>query len=406
MNWKLIRIIDSFLGIPLIRLISFFLPGRKNRTPHSVDIPPKKILLIKFWGIGNIFMLLPSIQALHYTFPEAEIDFLTLESNRDALHSLGIINRITTIDTSTLYTFIRSWQAVAANLPRVGYDLAIDFEQFARFSALINMQISAITTIGFATRGQHRHSLYSTAIEYDNYVHITRSFYSLVANAGVAVPFSADIVLPTTSVVRERGISILRNIGISTTLPVAVMHIGTSENFRERRWSPQRYAELAVLLRDRYGFQILLTGLPDESHLIHATRQQLKSVDQVHDLGGRLEFTDYFALIAASDLVISADTAAVHLASALQIPVVGLYGPNTPELYGPWSKNGIALYSALSCSPCITNFNGKLNTCKHPDGRGACMAALSVDAVFTAIEKTYLLPDAPHRLRKFQDQPV
>lgn len=401
MNWKLIRIIDSFLGIPLIRLLALLLPSRNN-----IKRPPKKILLVKFWGIGNIFMLLPSIQALHATFPEAEIDFLTLESNRDALHSLGVVKRITTIDTSSLYAFLRSWQAAVTQLAAIGYDLAIDFEQFARFSALITRQTGAASTIGFDTRGQHRHHLYSSAVEYDNHVHITRSFYALVARSGVTVPFSSSIVLPTIAPMRETGDNVLKNLGIPRDLPVAVMHIGTSENFHERRWAPQRYAELAELLRDRHGFQILLTGLPDELHLIRATWQHLKSVERIHDLGGQLKFADYFAMITVADLVISADTAAVHLASAARIPVVGLYGPNTPDLYGPWGENGTALYAAFSCSPCITNFNGKINTCRHPDGRGACMAALSVDMVYAAIEKTYLSPDAPHRLGRRPVQTV
>jgi heptosyltransferase-3 len=90
----------------------------------------------------------------------------------------------------------------------------------------------------------------------------------------------------------------------------------------------------------------------------------------------------------------------VHLASALNTPVVGLYGPNTPQLYGPWGENGLALYANLDCSPCITNFNSKLNTCRHPRGGGACMRELSAEMVFSAIERTYLIPSAPHRLAR------
>ena len=100
------------------------------------------------------------------------------------------------------------------------------------------------------------------------------------------------------------------------------------------------------------------------------------------------------------DLVISADTAAVHLASALDIPVVGLYGPNTPALYGPWGSKGIAVYQQFDCSPCITNFNAKLHTCRHPAGRGACMRAIEVADVLTAIQQHYFSPTAPCRLKK------
>ncbi len=400
MNWKLIRIIDSILGIPLIRLISILPPARNNKTPIPADISPKKILLIKFWGIGNIFMLLPSIRALHDAFPEAEIDFLTLEGNREALKTLGVVNNITTIGTSSAFKFLRSWKAAVETLLAAGYDLAIDFEQFARFSALITFQSRAARTIGFATRGQHRHNLYSRTIEYDNHIHITRSFYALATAAGVKPAFSADLHLNNLETLHSRGSHLTSTHGIDRKEPLVIMHIGTSDNFKERRWPPAHYAALADLLAKRFGMRIVMTGLPDESFLIAETSQHLKNSSRVTDLGGQLTFTDYCALITVADLVISADTAAVHLASAVNVPVVGLYGPNTPRLYGPWGIGGLGLCAGFDCSPCITNFNSKINTCRHRDGRGACMKALSVEEVFTAIKKNYCVPSAPFRLAK------
>jgi heptosyltransferase III len=401
MNWKLIRIIDSLLGIPLIRMISMLLPDRNNGTPRPADVSPKKILLVKFWGIGNMFMLLPSIQVLQDTFPEAEIDFLTLESNREALQTLGVVNRITAIDTGSALSFLRTWKAAVNDLAAAGYDLAIDFEQFARFSALMTFQTGAARTIGFATRGQRRHALYSRAVEYDNHIHIAQSFYRLAAAAGADRPFSADIHLENLGMLRSKGEQLLRVHAIDRRGPLVVMHIGTSENFRERRWPPRHFAALADLLISRFGMRVVMTGLQDESFLIAETKRHVIHAGQVTDLGGHLSFTDYYALMTRADLVISADTAAVHIASALNIPVVGLYGPNTPLLYGPWRENGLALCAGLDCSPCITNFNSKINTCRHPEGRGACMKSLSVEEVFSAIETAYCAPDAPFRLAKF-----
>lgn len=402
MNWRLIRNIDSLLGIPLINLISVLFPLTNKKMPLSSTTPPKRILLVKFWGIGNIFMLLPSIQALHNTFPDAEIDFLTLESNRDALNTLEVVNRIITIDTNSAATFLRTWKASVKVLVASGYDLAIDFEQFARFSALMIYQIKTLRTIGFATKGQHRHHIYTDSVPYDNDIHITRSFYALVIKSGVTQDFTSCIALPAVERLKTKARNILKELNLSSSLPVIIMHIGTSNNFKERRWSPQSYAKLADLISIRYCAQIILTGLPEEAHLIRATWQFLKSVDMVRDSGGNLSFDEYFALIAVADLIITADTAAVHLASTLNIPLVGLYGPNTPQLYGPWGSNGLALYTGFECSPCITNFNGKLNTCRHPDGRGACMHSISVEIAFKTIEETYLLHNAPWQLKKLK----
>lgn len=400
MNWKLIRYIDSFLGIPAIRLISFFLPCRNYSISIPADFSPRKILLVKFWGIGNIFMLLPSIQALRETFPEARIDFLTLENNREALNTLGVINNVITINTASLFTFLCSWRKAVTTLITAAYDLAIDFEHFARFSALITFQTRARIKVGFATRGQHRHHLYSCVVNYDNHIHITRSFYALAEAATVKLQFPTVAHLNDLKLFQSKGEQLLCNYNISHNELLVVMHIGTSENFKYRRWPPRYYAALADRLTERFDMRVIMTGLPDEAFLITETWNHLKNTEKVVDLGGQLSFTEYCALITLADLVVSADTAAIHIASSVNIPVIGLYGPNTPHLYGPWGINGLALYEAFECSPCITNFNGKLNTCRHPDGRGACMKAITVEMVFKAIEENYLIKNAPWRLKR------
>lgn len=400
MNWKLIRIIDACIGIPLIwcfRSLALF----RHREPFSLNNSTAgQILLIKFWGIGNLFMLLPTIQAIRSTWPGATIDFLTLENNREALAMTGAVDDIVTLDTRSPGLFLRTWRLATTLLRYNHYDLIVDFEQFARFSALLTHQIGAGQTIGFETRGQHRHHLYTRAIDYDNDIHITRSFYALAMGAGVATLFSPEVQLSPLKMLRDTGRRFLVKLGIPPEEPVVVMHIGTSDNFLERRWPPERYAALADLLTGQYGIRVILTGLPEEAFLTRETWQRLKKPERVIDLGGQMPFTDYFALITVSDLVISADTAAVHLASAVNTPVIGLYGPNSPHLYGPWGRNGLALFAGYDCSPCITNFNAKINTCRHPDGRGACMLALTVEDTFAAIEGAYCATQAPFRLTK------
>ena len=398
MNWKLIRIIDSFLGIPIISLFSILFSVRHSRTVQQTDLVPKKILLIKFWGIGNIFMMLPSIEALQHTYPGVEIDILTLKNNREAVLALDLFKHVATIETSSASKFLHSWKHSLETLTAKRYDLAIDFDQFSRFSALMAFLSGAARSIGFATKGQHRHHLYTRAVEYNDHIHVTRSFYALVTAAGVTHPYSPEVQLPSFETLHSKGMNLLDIYGLNRDEPLVVMHIGTSENSRERRWPPPDYAALADLLTSRHGMQIAMTGLPDEAFLIAETQQHLTYSEKTVDLGGKLTFTDFCALITVADLVISADTATIHIASAIRVPVVGLYGPNSPRLYGPWGTNCLALYAGFDCSPCITNFNGKLNTCRHPNGRGACMAALTVDSVYAAIDKTYLCLDAPHPL--------
>ncbi len=106
------------------------------------------------------------------------------------------------------------------------------------------------------------------------------------------------------------------------------------------------------------------------------------------------------SVVGISDLVVSSDTSTVHIASCLSVPVVGLYGPNTPVLYGPWSKNSIYFYKRLNCSPCITNYNAKINKCRNPEGQGACMKRITVDEVFAGIKENYLEKGSVFEIKK------
>jgi ADP-heptose:LPS heptosyltransferase len=233
---------------------------------------------------------------------------------------------------------------------------------------------------------------------------MTRSFYSLLEPIGIGeVP---EIKLPSIAC-EKSDISCVENIlhqkGIKKEEILVIMHTGTSENFTERRWPAEYYADLADRLIEAFGVKIAFTGIKDEIPYIEEARKGIKNVGSTIDLGGDLSFGRYLSLISVSDLVISADTASVHLAACFSVPVAGLYGPNTPLLYGPWGGNGIWFYKKLACSPCITNYNSKLNRCRHPDGCGACMKKITVDEVFLAIRKNYFDTDAPFRIRKLHE---
>jgi ADP-heptose:LPS heptosyltransferase len=402
MNWKLIRIIDTYAGIPLLLVI--FIANRLIRTKHCCKSPRfKRILLIKFWGIGNVFMILPSVQALRRVYPDAHIDFLTLDKNREAIESVGFADNIATVTTATLFSFIASWFRSIRQLSLNAYDVIIDFEQFARFSPLIAHQIGAGEIIGYKTHGQYRHFLYSRTIPCDNSLHISRSFHSLASlssddTPAFALPYFGPEFLNS---LHTRGRKLLAAHNVRREELTVVIHVGTSENFSERRWQTVRYAELADRLITQFRMKIAFTGLPDESYLVRETLSLMNCKDAGIDVSGHLAFSDYFALIAVAELVISADTAAIHLASALDVPVVGLYGPNIPALYGPWGSKGLAIFRGYDCSPCITNFNTKLNVCRHAEGRGACMKAITVDEVFERITSHFFALDAPCRLERW-----
>ncbi len=402
MNLKIVRWVDLYAGVPLEYLVrAFTRPLSKSLTPHRKQY--NKILIMKFWGVGNIIMLLPAVSSLRKRYPGARIDILTLTNNREVCEAACLFSRIFTINIKDLGAFIASLLKGAVRLRKENYDLIIDFEQFARFSALLSRFIGKKERIGFNTKNQHRHVLFTKSVCYDNSIHVTGSFFSLI----VAVTDPASVVpepvaLAISSHCEEEVQALLQKSGISKEHLRIVLHIGTSENFNLRRWPLQHFARLADTLIGRYNARVIFTGLPAEKRLVHAciglTQQEAKTLD----LSGKLSFARFVALVKSCDLVVCADTAPVHVASSLSVPVAGLYGPNTPRLYGPWAKNGIYFYQNLPCSPCITNYNAKINRCSHPQGAGACMNKISPEEVFLAIQKTFFDENSAHCIEKIK----
>ncbi len=398
MNWKLVRLVDRYLGIPLA---CFFLAARgllfsPRRGPAAGQ--HKRILLVKFWGIGNLAMALPAARAIKIKYPEVSLDILTLFMNREAAEAANLFDAIHTVASDNAAVFIYQTLKSMLRLRLRAYDVTIDFEQFARYSALLCFLLGAPKRVGYSTQGQYRSRLYTHPFEYNNDLHIMQSFYSL-ADFGLSLPPRAPAVMAWR--LDPQGAKQILAAGQASPDEVLVlMHAGTSINFIERRWPEENFAALADRLIEKYRVRVIFTGKGAEARIARRAHQAMKSPQRVVEAGSGLSFSEYISLVALSDLVISADTAAVHLASSLGIPVVGLYGPNTPQLYGPWSDKSMFFYKRFSCSPCITNYNAKINTCRHPQGRGACMRAISVDEVFTAIAQNYFSRNGPCRLRK------
>lgn len=405
MNLRIVRWIDIYAGIALAYLIFYLKKFCRCTRNLNTRKYYKKILLVKFWGIGNVIMLLPAAHALREKYPDAQLDFLTLHSNKEILKASDIFYNIYTIDIKSFSKFIITFLRSLAVLKDRNYDLIIDFEQFARFSALFCSIIGKKNIIGFKTKGQHRHFLYTNSTIYNNKNHITKSFYSL---AGLAGAIHKDYIRPIPIICKESDIyemeGMLRNFGIYKEDILVILHVGTSENFTLRRWPPEYFAGLADRLIDRFAVKIIFSGLSNETMLIKKAIGYAKNKEMIINASGKFNFNQFISLIKLSDLVISADTAPIHLASCLSVPVAGLYGPNTPFLYGPWGGHSIWFYKNLDCSPCITNYNAKINKCRHPEGEGVCMKQISIEEVFLGIKNNFFDENAKFRLKKIRNE--
>ncbi len=334
----------------------------------------REIVAVKFWGIGNAALLLPVLRELKARHPGAKLTVVTLLGNEPLFE--GVADRTLTVRMAPVHAALDLLRA-AATLRLLHIDLALDFEQYVRTSQALLYLAGARQVIAFDTAGQRRAALADVRVPYDDTRHTGESYLDLARAAGVRKEAYRPGGLSVDPKATERVAAWCRPRGVPPR-PLVLLHPGSGDNFHGRRWPTRRFGLVARRLVDEAGAVVAVTGGRGERTLAKEVAEAAER--DVWDLAGQLELKELVALLARAQVLVSNDSGPVHLASALGVPVIGLYGPNSPLLYGPLSAGSVAFYDAPPCSPCITNFNYKTSRCRNP----VCIAAIEVDPVARA----------------------
>lgn len=378
-TFELQKALDRYAGVPLVALASLgdraHSFGDRGRALAAAPKRPRRVLLVKFWGLGNLSMWLPIARAFKERDPEVEVDLLTLESNREFATPCPWIDHVVTLDPAGVP--LRSILTLARGLRERRYDLALDGEQFLRLSALLVWFARPAYSVGFATQKQHRHALFDAVVPCTPDRHMLHLFRDLGRAAGLELEERAERFVPRSPAAARRVRDRLAEWRIPSR-PLVVLHPGSGDNFIGRRWPIASYARIADLLIARSKAQIVFTGVDAERGLVAAARRRMSGPSV--DLSGRSSLLEMIELLALADLVITNDTAPAHFAAALDRPQIAIFGPNSPALYGPLSPRAATLFTGLSCSPCLLNTNAKSSFCTRP----VCVTSIDPLSAFSA----------------------
>lgn len=395
MNLRLARYIDRWFGLGLCFVLWAFaratgggVPALFATTPPSRTKmrAPRRVLAIKFYGLGNIAMILPTLAAMKEADPDVEIDFLTLPGNVPLLDQSGLVSRALTVEVSGFGAFLGSAMALYDALRSGGYDAVLDFEQFMKLSGIFAFVTGAEARVGFNTDGQARGWLYTHRVAYADTVHMADIFMRL------ALPF--DLAQHPAEGVRVRvdpadRASALAAAGVSDGATLIAMHVGTGPNYGKvalKRWSIDRFARLADHLIETRGARVVFTGVgEEEATLVREALSRMRHAESARSLCDGLSIGELTGLLDACTFVVSNDTSVMHLAGLVDTPVVAIFGATEPKLYGPRGRADLVFYKGLYCSPCLSNYNLKMSRCVNP----VCMQQIGVDEVVAGIDARF-----------------
>lgn len=369
---KIAKWVDEYFG----RLLIALLRGLRFRGPAALPLEsPQKILLIKFWGMGSIILLEPALRLLRERYPHARIEFLTLTQNRELFALLQPIARVHTLDFARPLRFLLCAVQVCAQLRRQNFDIILDAEFFANFSALLARLAAPRKLLGFSRAQGYKRYLLDATIPFHDHEHAAQNFLRLVAAAtNTPIPRFDHRVFPRVSLPQRAPIG--EN--------YVVVNVNASALALERRWPPQHFAQLAKWLLQRYESKLILIGDKAERAYTQQIAEAIAAPMRVRNLAGTMHLRELAEVIDHAALFISNDSGPLHLAAALQKPVVGFYGPETPQRFGALCEQRLIFYLGLACSPCMSVDNAKSVHCTN---HLRCMRELQVAQVVPVLER-------------------
>jgi ADP-heptose:LPS heptosyltransferase len=316
-----LHFVDRYIGIPAIAFAGSI--RKKRILPANI----RKIGLLKGGAIGDTVLLSAVVADLREAFPAAEIILFAGESNYEMACMLDGVDRVIKAPAGNVLKGIRAMRSAPV-------DVLLDFGQWTRLEALFTLASKSAFTIGFCTAEQHRHHGFDLAVEHSSTNHELENYRDLVRALG-----TKTIHLPALSVPKQ-----------SSAIPQSyvVFHLWPGGRRRElKQWPSDRWLRLiADLLRE--GHSVVLTGSSSDKSLNEELINDIPdgACERVINAAGR-SLSETVSLLAGARLVVSVDTGIMHIASALNLPLVAIHGPTSSKRWGPLNSRAIAVDTPL-----------------------------------------------------------
>lgn len=376
MNTVLLKKIDRYGGRLLARILAPF--SEKKELP----LPPKTILVIRLWAIGESLLATPSIVQLRKTYPDARITVLTTPATAEVLADYWFVNRVVSLplrfSSFASFVFFR-WRS---------YDLVIDFEPFLYCSALLAFALGK-ARVGFDTLSRGR--LYTKAIQYNDNQHTVQTFADLAVAAGA--PAWSPRLVPVRIRPKHRLVvkMWLRSCGLDQDSTIVAIAPSVSGKTQWRRWPEARFAEIADRISQSFPCHIVLVGGRDDQSVLEEVQRHMKHKALI---ASHFSLKEMAYLLECCRLVVSNDSGLMHVAAAMKTQTLGLFGPETPKRFGPYGSAHTSIYHQKERSPVINVHRGEVpGMLKGDEDLMKYMEDISVEEVWRSVRKMLGVPE-------------
>lgn len=358
----------------------------------------EKILIIALPGLGDALMSTPMLALLRKARPDAEIHVLVMfaatrelfmtNPNLDHIHYFDFIN----VNKFEGFLYL-------LHLRKLSFDVSVNiYPENRREYNFFSYLLGAKKRIGMKyghRNWQNLNWLNTDLIREDDSYHCVEENVRLLSALAITpeikegtLPNLELHLLPEHTAFAEEWMLKNTNYGSRTTnheLRIG-FHAGTAlfKNHIRRRWAPEKFAELAKKIKHELGAAIFLFGGPDDIEPNEIIMRLCG--DDIIEVKTK-SIMDSVAIMQKMSLFVSNDSALMHIAGALDLPTVAIFGPTNETYVHPWKTNYEVVQTGIECRPCFYYSPKPLTCYRSPEEHFLCMRNIEVENVFDAVRK-------------------
>jgi heptosyltransferase-1 len=331
-----------------------------------------KILIIKPSSLGDIVHSLPVLKILKDSFPDSSIDWVVSKNLKDLLtgnpliHDLIIFDKDSWKNLKRIHLTIKEMTALVKRLRSKNYDVVLDLQGLLR-SGLMTFFSKSSVKVGFHNAREGSTLFYNKKVMVNGAIHAVDRYVELIKCIGA----NADVIEFPLFADKTDICEIKHLIG---ELPEYLV-IVPGARWQTKRWQPENFGQVISQL----SIPCVIAGSKDDMRIAEVVFKY--SQGKAINICGKTSLKELINLIANAKAVVSNDSGPMHIAVALDVPVIALFGPTDPHRTGPYrwqEKNNLKLVRhSMECSPCFRK------KCKAP----LCMSTIGVEEVLEEIKR-------------------
>jgi len=337
----------------------------------------EKILIVRFSSLGDIILTTPVIGALKTKFPQSRIFFLTKAQYGDMLRADPRILSLIEFDPTGKHKGVSGFVKLIEKLRTYDFDLLIDLHANLRSFFIRHLTKSKIK-LKYNKRWLSRFLMVRFKFLKTKTIRTVDSYLKVLKNMQINAPEKNPLLFLSQDDVEFSKHFLLEQ---KVEKDDIVMGVHPGARWQTKRWDEGKFEQVCQVLIDRFNCKIMLLGDVEDKKLIEKIKKNLPDTKLIKAVG--LPLGKLMSLIKRCDCFITNDSGPMHIASALQVPVVAIFGPTHPRLgFAPVGSKNEVLCANVRCSPC--SLHGE-KRCKKKSRY--CMDLIQPEMMVEAVEK-------------------